>query len=141
MRIVQVFFYYLLCQPEALGVLGIPVADIFFYVIMFGVCVLLVKKYVGDFGINKTIGVFVKVSIASIIGGALVGLLSALAQHIMPSAGASVILFALLVIAIAGSLGLVVSFALCKLFKVSEFKILAKLGNKLRGLLHRNKTA
>lgn len=137
LRIVQVFFYYLLCQPNALGVAGIPVADIFFYVIMFAVCVLLVKKHVGDFGISGTISLFFKVSIASIIGGVIVVTLSTFAQQLMPSSGASVILFALLIIAVAGSIGLVVSFALCKLFKISEYEILSRIGKKVLGMFRR----
>ncbi len=140
LRIIQVFFYYLLCQPDILGVVGIPVADIFFYTIMLGVCVLLVKKYVGNFGITETVSVFFKVSIASIIGGIVVSLLTALAQQFMPAIGIPVILYALLIITVAGSLGLVVSFALCKLFNVSEFEILSKIGNKIFGKLRKNNT-
>ena len=104
---------------------------------MFAVCVLLVKKHVGDFGIGGTISLFFKVSIASIIGGAIVVTLSTFAQQLMPSSGASVILFALLIIAVAGSVGLVVSFALCKLFKISEFEILSRIGRKVLGMFRR----
>ena len=139
LRVVQVFFYWQLCQPEMFGVVGIPLADLFFYIIMFGVCVLLVKKHVGSFGIKKTIVVFVKVAIASVIGGVLALTLSTLAQQLMPSSGASVIIYAFVIIAVAGSIGLVVSFALCKLFKVSEFEILAQIGRKLAGLVKRKK--
>ena len=47
------------------------------------------------------------------------------------------ILFALLIIAVAGSVGLVVSFALCKLFKISEFEILSRIGRKVLGVFRR----
>lgn len=47
------------------------------------------------------------------------------------------ILFALLIIAVAGSVGLVVSFALCKLFKISEFEMLSRIGRKVLGMFQK----
>ena len=46
-RFAQVAGYWYLCQPDVLGLAGIPVADLGFYAVMFVVCSFIVRGKVG----------------------------------------------------------------------------------------------
>lgn len=136
LRFVQVAGYWFLCQPDVTGLAGIPLADLGFYLVMFAVCSLIVRGKVGSYGNRGLIGVVVRTTLASLVGaGAAWGICTGLDVIGAFAWAASItpVLEALLVLIVAGLAGLVVSFGLCRLLRVPEFDMLARIGSKVVG--------
>lgn len=136
LRFVQVGLYWYLCQPEVLGLPGIPLADLLFYGVMFVVCTLIVRGKVGSYGNAGIVSLILKTTAASAIAAVAVFGLNALINAVIPF-GDNSILRGLTMVVVGGGLGLFVSFGLCKVFKIPEFAILSKIGSKLMGKLSR----
>lgn len=132
-RLGQVAGYWYLCQPEVLGLYGIPIADLAFYAIMFVVCSLIVRGKVGSYGNRGIVAVFVKTALAGLIGALLVSVVATGLSLLFDAIQVNAIIEAIITIMIAGVLGLVVSFGLCRVLRVEEFSLLERIGGKLFG--------
>lgn len=132
-RLAQVAGYWYLCQPEVLGLAGIPIADLAFYTVMFVVCSFIIRGKVGSYGNRGIIGMFIKTTIAGAIGSIAAGAVALGITNAFDAFALNAILEAIIVLAIAGIIGLAVSFGLCKLLRVKEFELLARIGRKIFG--------
>ena len=132
-RLGQVAGYWYLCQPEVLGLVGIPIADLVFYAVMFVICSLIVRGKVGSYGNYGIIGVFVKTAIGGLVGAVLANLIASGISGLLAGIALNAVFEAIIVLVVAGGVGLVVAFGLCKLFHVEEFSVLERIGRKLFG--------
>ena len=132
-RLGQVAGYWYLCQPEVLGLAGIPISDLAFYAIMMVICSLIVRSKVGSYGNRGIVAVFVKSALAGLIGAILAGILANGLSLLLANIAINAVLEAVVILAISGCVGLVVSFGLCRLFRVEEFSVLERIGRKLFG--------
>lgn len=126
---VQIFLYWQLTTPEVLGLLGIPVADCVYFALQFFIMALILRKRVGGFGFMSTVWMGARTIVATGIGMAVVeGVL--LLIPLQPSIGA-----ALVEIVLCGTVGLIVTFTVCRLLRIPEMdfvvNILRKIGTKL----------
>ena len=137
MRFVQVGLYWALCKPSAFGLVGIPVADIVFYGVMFAVCVAIVRGKVGAFGARGIVGMTAKVTGASVVASIAVVLVLAGCTTAFQFVSLGAIAEAVIMIVLAGCVGLVVAFGLCRVMRVPESSILSTIGGKLVGLVKR----
>ena len=137
MRIVQVAGYWYLCEPEVLGLAGIPVADLGFYVLMFVVCSFIVRGKVGAYGNRGIVVLVLKVAVAGVIGAAVAGVLASGMGVLLETVAISAVVKAVAILAVSGFVGLVVSFGLCKVLRVEEFSVITRIGNRLAGRLRR----
>lgn len=141
MRIVLALLYAVLTQPDVLGLIGIPIADLIFYGSMFLIRSTLLQKKIGKFGGKGIAEIFIKTLAASAVGAVvMIGITQGL-SFVLPAEDGLVIASAIVKIALAGIVGLVVIFGICKLMKIPEFSVLSRIGNRLLGLIKRNKTA
>ena len=126
---VQVFLYWQLTTPDMLGLLGIPVADFVYYGLQFFIMALILRRRVGGFGFLRTLGMCARAFVATLFGMALAEAILTVVP-LQPS-----IPVALLEIAVCGSLGLILTFAVCKLLRIPEMDfvtgLLTKVGRKL----------
>ena len=132
-RLGQVAGYWYLCQPEVLGLAGIPISDLAFYAIMMVICSLIVRSKVGSYGNRGIVEVFIKSALAGLIGAVLAGILANGLSLLLANIAINAVLEAVVILAISGCVGLVVSFGLCRLFRVEEFSVLERIGRKLFG--------
>lgn len=129
--VVQVFLYAFLTTyvpfegGSGLGLIGIPIADIIFYAIMFVVLFALLHREVGTFGGGEVVFTAFKVLAASAVGGVLGYLL----YSVLPST--SGILMALLEIVVIAVVTLAVIYALCALMRIPEMRLLSSMRDKL----------
>lgn len=139
LRIPQVILYYLFCSNPEIGLIGIPLADLIFYGIMFIVCNVLVSKRVGNFGIKSVIETAIKTTCSSAVAMAVVYFgATALNTTLNLSGGFVGIAGSLAIVCVFGCLGLAISFGLCKILKVQEFSVLSSIANKFLGKLKRS---
>lgn len=126
--ILQVVLYATLCLPGALGLSGVPVADLVYYG---GCCLLLLvmlQRYVGSIGIRSILSKSLRVLLATFIGIAL----SLLVQALLPFDGSSM-LTGLITILVCGILSVLVIFLLCAVLRVPEMQLItSRLRRKVR---------
>lgn len=127
---VQCGMYALLCSPAAFGLYGVPVADLVYYGITSIVLTLLLRRYMGSFGIRPVISSTLRIVPAALIGSvaayALSTVMPGLAQE-----GSMLDGFAKLVL--CGLADLLVSFGLAFAFRVPEMNRLEPvLANAIR---------
>ena len=116
-----------------LGLAGIPIADLAFYAVMMVVCSLIVRSKVGSYGNRGIAVVFVKTAIAGLIGAVVAAALANGLSLALSNITLNAVVEAVIILAISGCIGLVVSFGLCHVLRVEEFSVLARIGNKLFG--------
>lgn len=138
-RFVQVAGYWYLCQPNVLGLAGIPVADLGFYAVMFVVCSFIVRGKVGGYGNRGIVVMVVKTVVASVVGAVAAGVLANGMGVLLAGVAISAVVKAVAILAVSGIVGLVVSFGLCKVLRVEEFAVLSRIGSKFAGKLGRGK--
>ena len=138
-RFVQVAGYWYLCQPDVLGLAGIPVADLGFYAVMFVVCSFIVRGKVGSYGNRSIVVMVVKTVVASVVGAVAAGLLANGMGVLLAGVAISAVVKAVAILAVSGVVGLVVSFGLCKVLRVEEFAVLSRIGSKFARKLGRGK--
>lgn len=132
-RLGQVAGYWYLCQPEVLGLAGIPISDLAFYAIMMVICSLIVHSKVGRYGNRGIVAVFIKTAIAGLVGAVLAGVIAAGLSSLLAGIAINAVVEAVIILAISGCVGLVVSFGLCRVLRVEEFSVLERIGRKLFG--------
>ena len=125
MVIVQCVLYSVLCNT--IGLAGVPAADFVFYAGCCVIMLIILHRYIGDFGIAPTLWTMLRV-----IGASAIGLAAAWAVTlVIPTIGTSMV-SGLLQLIVAGCVGLVVTFVFCYIFRVPEMKIVTDLLSKLK---------
>ena len=132
-RLGQVAGYWYLCQPEVLGLAGIPVADLVFYAVMIVICSLIVRSKVGSYGNRGIAVVFIKTAVAGLIGAVLASVLSNGLSWLLSGIAMNAVVEAVIILALSGCVGLIVSFGLCRVLRVEEFSVLERIGRKIFG--------
>lgn len=128
--VLQIALYALLTLGigswSGLGLIGIPIADLCFFSLMFVLLYVVLKKRIGNFTDGDLHGLVLKVLLASAAGGAV-------AFGINWLMGSTTGIFmALLHIFVAGGAGLVVAYGICAAFHIDEMRILKGIVKKLR---------
>lgn len=123
---VQIGLYLLLSTGVAswkgIGVSGIPIADGVFYLLLFSVLALLMRRRIGGYDFRGVVSTFGRMAVASILGGAVAwGLSAALAPGQPGFWGAIVQLAA------GGTAGLLVVWGAARLLRVDEIAIVGRL--------------
>lgn len=124
MTAVQCALYSVLCQPDALGLMGVPAADFVYYggscIIMF----VLLRKHLGSIGIGSIAWMALRALVAAVGGAAVAyGI-----KMLLPTGTGMAIGF--LQIVVCGIAGLVVAFALCALFRIPEMRFATRILKK-----------
>lgn len=132
-RLIQVVAYWRLCQPDALGLAGIPFADLGFYVVMFVICSLIVRGKVGSYGNRGLIAMITKTSVASLAGAVVAYFIADGLTRAFALVALSPVVEAIGILAAAGILGLALSFGLCRVLRIEEFATLSRLGARFFG--------
>lgn len=116
--VVQIAQYALLSDPNLLGILGIPLADVFYYAFGAVCAIVLLRKLVGAIEVKSILVVSGKTLVATLVGMAVawVGLLLLPFDMNMFTA--------LLQIVVCGLLGLIVSLVVSKLLRIEEMSVL-----------------
>lgn len=141
LRFVQVAGYWFLCQPEVLGLAGIPISDLGFYLVMYIICGFIVRGKVGSYGSVGIFGMMVKTTIAGVVGSVLALFVAVGVSMAIEGIGLPAVVNAIVILAFSGIVGLVVSFGMCKVLRVEEFSVVQRICGKFAGKLGRGKKA
>ncbi len=125
MVVVQCLLYYVLCTPTALGLVGVPIADLIYYVVCCVILVVLLRRMIGAFDLRSVLWLAVRVLAATAIATVLSYFIS-----IWLPVGAGM-LAGFIRLIVAGSIGLVVAFGLCALFRIPEMNLVTGLFGKV----------
>ena len=129
MVVVQCTLYAVLCSPAALGLVGVPIADLIYYGVCCIILCVLLRKYIGSFKLASIASSTVRVLAATVAGAAIVALLNA----VIP--GGNDIVSGLIHLCICGVVGLVVIFGGCALLKVPEMDVVKHLLSRVTSKL------
>ncbi|MBE6463950.1 MAG: murein biosynthesis integral membrane protein MurJ [Eggerthellaceae bacterium] len=125
MVVVQCVLYSMLCST--IGLSGVPAADFVFYAGCTIIMIIILHRYIGNFGIATILWTMVRVVAASAIG-----LVAAWAVTlVIPTIGTSMV-SGLLQLIVAGCIGLIVTFIFCYIFRIPEMKIVTDLLGKVK---------
>ena len=131
MVVVQCVLYFLLCRPEALGLNGVPAADVVYYAACCIILLAMLQKMIGSFNLPSILSTGVRVLIAS----AVAFVVSYFAGLWLPVGEGMIGGFLRLIV--GGSLGLVVAYGLCLLFRVPEMQLVKDLVGKVANRIKR----
>ena len=132
MVVVQCVLYYVLCTPQALGLVGVPIADLVYYSSCCIILVIMLRRMIGAFDIGSVLWLSVRALLATAIGSLLAYGISIILPFPQGMVGGFIRLI------VAGSIGLVVSFALCALFRIPEMHLVTDLLGKVTSRLKRS---
>lgn len=135
---VQIGLYVLLTAGvwgwAGLGVNGVPVADGVFWLLMLVTLALLLRKRLGGYDVRGIVATFVRMMVASAAGGLVAYGIATLLAPTEPTFGAAV-----LQVAIGGSVGLLIAFALGRVLRVPELTVATEvLTRAVRGIRRRS---
>lgn len=122
----QVGMYWLLCRPSLLMLSGVPASDGIYYLAGAVAGLLLLRHYIGSVGARSILWLGLRSVFATAFGMLVVAGFLKLVS-LSPS-----IATAVLQIAIGGSIGLVVTFGICKLMRIEEMRLVDKILNKIK---------
>jgi putative peptidoglycan lipid II flippase len=111
---------------SGLGLIGIPIADICFFSLMFIVLYLILRRRIGSFTKGDLRGLLARVLVASAAGGGIAYGLNRLLGQTTSIAGA------FMHILVAGGCGLMVVYGICAILKVEEMSIFTRLIGRFR---------
>ena len=117
--VVQCSLYALLCSNPVLGLAGVPIADIVYYLLSTIILLIVLRRLIGSYGVRASASTAIKVLIATVIGVVLVGLANyflPFGPGIIAGAGALVVY---------GGLGIILILILCKLMRVPELTLVS----------------
>ena len=115
--VVQILLYKVLTPANVLGLAGIPIADLIYFVLQFFITSFILKKRIGSFGFKGLLVMCVKVSIATAAG--MIVASSILPFIPLPEST----LGGLVKITICGIAGLLVIFFITKLLHIPEMEV------------------
>lgn len=131
MVVLQCVLYAVLCSPELLGIAGVPVSDFVYYSGCCVVMMLVLRRYIGSFGIRPVLWTAVRVCASTLVG---TGLAFAIGW-VLPFPGG--MLGGLVELMVCGLAGLAVIFGLCTAMRVPEMQIAKDLVGKIARKLKR----
>ena len=129
---VQCVLYFFLCRTDALRLDGVPVADFIYYGACCVILLIILRKQIGSFDMPHILSTGVRVLLASFIAlmaSNLIGMMFPI--YIEGMLGGFIRLV------IGGTVGLLVAYGLCYLFRVPEMEIVTDLLGKVTGRLKR----
>lgn len=129
MVVVQCLMYAVLCRPEFLGLVGVPIADLVYYGVCCVILCVLLRKYIGAFKLAEIASSSVRVLIATVIGSVAVYFLNG----ILPSDLG--IALTVVRLCVCGLIGLLIIFGLCSLMKVPGMAVVNRLVSRVTGKL------
>lgn len=138
LTVVQVALYTVLTTGfstwAGLGIIGIPIADGVFYLLLFSTLTYLLKRRIGSFGFSRIAGIFARMLLAAAAGGSVAYGAAWLVRPVADGlAGAFVQLLA------GGVSGLAVSFGLARALGIEELSVVTSLFGRLLGRLRRSR--
>jgi len=142
LTIIQIAGYLFLTgsiiAPDAFGVIGIPLADGIFFVLLFTALLYLLRRKIGSFDIRSFMNVFVKMSLVALFIGAFahfgsVYLTSFIASQ---SYGLDGRITALLVVVIIGITGIILTAVIARIMGIEE---ITNFGKAIRRKLSRSR--
>lgn len=134
MVVVQCVLYYLLCTPSALGLAGVPIADLVYYGSCCIILVILLRRMIGPFDLPSVFKLVIRVLMATLVASIVAYLIS---LALMPVGEGMLGGFVRLVV--AGGVGLVLAFALCSVQRVPEMHYVTDLVGKVTNRLSRKR--
>jgi len=147
LTIIQIAGYLFLTgsiiAPDAFGVIGIPLADGIFFVLLFTALLYLLRRKIGSFDIRSFINVFVKMSFVALLIGAFAHFGSSYLSSFIASQNYSLDgrITALLVVVIIGILGIILTTVAARLMGVEEIANFGKaIQRKLGGRFGKSRT-
>jgi len=130
MTVVQVALYWALTTGfgawPGLGINGIPIADAIFYVSMLIALVALLRKKIGAFDLRSVVATFVKMSVASLCGGAAAYGIALFAEPLAAGVTGS-----LLAAGSGGAMCFAVALGVGAVLGVEEVRSVAVMGKRL----------
>ena len=129
MVVVQCVLYAVLCNPAALGLVGVPIADLIYYGTCCVILCVLLRKYIGAFKLASIASSALRVLIATVVGAFIVAFLNT----IIP--GGNDIVSGLVHLCVCGVMGLLVIFCGCSLMKVPEMDVIHRLVGRVTSKL------
>lgn len=127
MVVVQCALYAVLCNAQVMGLAGVPVADFVYYTACCVILLVILRRFIGSFGMRSIVWTFVRTLAATAIAvAATAGLNVLIPLH-------DGIVSGLIHLVVCGGVGLVAAYALCYLFRVPETAVISRLLNKLKG--------
>lgn len=125
----QCYLYYILCSNPNIGLIGIPMADIVFYVFCCVVLLIVLQKLIGRFSILGIVWRGIRTVVASMIG-VTIGFFIMNLMHIETAN----MVTGIIQLCICGGVSLVIVMIMCWLFRVPE---ILKLFNVIKKKLSR----
>ncbi|HAM16393.1 MAG TPA: murein biosynthesis integral membrane protein MurJ [Eggerthellaceae bacterium] len=125
MVVVQCVLYYLLCRPDVLGLVGVPIADLVYYGACSIILVALLRRMIGSFDLRSVAWLVVRVLVATAVATVLAYGVS----RVIPVDSGMLGGFIRLVV--AGGIGLVAAFGLCALFRIPEMRLVTNLVSRV----------
>jgi putative peptidoglycan lipid II flippase len=129
---VQIALYTLLTTGcgawRGLGINGIPIADSVFYLCVAAALAALLRRRIGGYDVRGIAGTYLRMTIASVVAAAAAWAIAS-ALSLMTTG----IVGAIVQVAVAGTAGLLLAFALGRVFGVSEVSAAAGLLRRLGG--------
>lgn len=119
---------------DGVGVSGIPIADVIFYLLLFSALAVLLRKKIGGYDIRGVLSTFGRMAIASVAGGLVAWVLARSLAPVQPSLSG-----ALLQLSAGGVAGLLVVWAGARVLRVDEVAIVGRLVSKLTGRFGRGR--
>ena len=128
---IQCVLYFVLCRPEVLGLIGVPIADLVYYGGCCVVLVLLLRKMIGSFDMRSILWSAARSLAASAVAAAVAyGIVL-----LLPLDG---MLGGFVKLLVGGGIGLVVAFGLCALFRIPEMSFVTDILAKVKGRFARS---
>ena len=116
--VVQIVLYALLSRPETLGIIGVPLADIAYYLLGAVLSLVLLQRMVGAIELKSLLVVSAKSVVAAVVSMFAALLVSALLPFNSINTA-----YAILEICVGGIAGLAVFFVAAKLFRIEEMSV------------------
>ena len=132
MVVVQCVLYYFLCTPSALGLVGVPIADLVYYASCSVILIVLLRRMIGPFNLPTVLKMAIRVIMATAVASVIAYLISLALQPI----GAGM-LGGFIRLVVAGGVGIVLAFALCAVQRVPEMHYVTDLVSKVTSRLKR----
>ncbi len=132
MVVVQCVLYYVLCTPQALGLTGVPIADLVYYGACCIILLAMLHRRIGSFDLRYVLWMAVRTLAATAVATVLAYFISIWLPVNADMLGGFIKLV------VAGGIGLIVAFGLCALFRIPEMTIVTGLVGKLTGRLRRS---
>ena len=122
LAVVQIAMYAVLCNPSSLGLYGVPIADLVYYGAICIISVIASLKHIGSVPLGKILWL----ALRTVVAGAIGAVVAIAVQSVLPSLGDGIV-SGLVQLATCGIIGLVVSFALCVLFRIPEASLVTRV--------------